>query len=152
MRLASSKKARPASPRRVAPQPVITPSVRKARPTKAASSARKRVDFDPGPRLMKYIGFRRRSQGAEVFVRCDGRARYKLERDGDDRIVLHLLDTKVELKNNERALDTSFFGTSVTRVKAQESALGTEVLIDLRFDAEFKVKRFGSTIKLQFAR
>jgi colicin import membrane protein len=107
-------------------------------------------DFDPGPRVMTYIGFKQKAAGSEVFVRCDGKARYRAEKVGD-RLVLELYDTKVNVKNNERPLDTSFFKTSVTKVQAVPAGKNTRVEIDLRESAPYEVKRFGSTISVEFA-
>ena len=70
-------------------------------------------DYDPGPRVMKYIGFKHKPQVSEVFVRLDGKARYKIEKVSDTRVVLELLDTSVNVKNNERPLDTSYFDSAV---------------------------------------
>jgi hypothetical protein len=107
-------------------------------------------DFDPGPRVMKYIGFRQTSGGSEVFVRTDGKARYRIEKQGDNRIVLELMNTKVNVRNNERALDTSYFKSAVTKVQATTTGANTRVEVDLREVVPYQVHRQGNEVALSF--
>jgi len=100
---------------------------------------------------MKYVGFRLKGPRSLVFIRCDGKARYNVTEE-DGRIVLDLFDTKITLDNNRRALDTSYFPSAVTRVKATPSDLGTRVIIEMRDKVPFSVKRVGSQIQLLFDR
>jgi hypothetical protein len=107
-------------------------------------------DFDPGPRVMKYIGFRQTSGGSEVFVRTDGKARYRIEKQGDNRVVLELMNTKVNVRNNERALDTSYFKSAVTKVQATTTGANTRVEVDLREVVPYQVHRQGNEVALSF--
>jgi hypothetical protein len=108
------------------------------------------AEYDRGARKMTYVGFRQKSETSEVFVRVDGRARYKVEQPAPDRVVVELFDTRVNVKNNERALDTSYFNSAVTRVQAVPSAHSTRIEIDLRDNVPYEVKRIGTTISLEF--
>ena len=99
---------------------------------------------------MKYIGFRQKAAVSEVFIRCDGKAKFKVIEDTNNKVVLQLFDTTIRVKNNQRALDTSFFPTAVRRVHAKADAKGTRVEIALRHKVPYEVKRVGSTIKLLF--
>jgi len=108
------------------------------------------TDFKPGTRIMKYIGFRQKASISEVFVRCDGKAKYQVIESSNTKVVLQLYDTVIRVKNNQRALDTSFFPTAVNRVHAKSDAAGTRVEISLRHKVPYEVKRVGSTIKLLF--
>lgn len=164
VRLASNAKdkvappAEPASPAKVVtaiPLASFDPTekaqgVLLAQNTKAKTKPTR--DFDPGPRVMKYIGFRSRPAVSEVFIRCDGKARYEIVEQSEGRVVLELMDTSIKLANNQRALDTRFFPGAVTKVQAQAGALGTRVVVDLREPVPFEVTRVGSTIKLHFQR
>ncbi|MCC7380660.1 MAG: AMIN domain-containing protein [Deltaproteobacteria bacterium] len=107
-------------------------------------------DFDPGARVMTYLGFRNKSDASEVFVRCDGKARFRVEQAGDNRFVLELIDTHVNVKNNERPLDTSYFKSAVTRVQAVPTGGSTRIEVDLRERVPYEVKRIGSTISIEF--
>jgi hypothetical protein len=106
-------------------------------------------DFDPGQRVMTYVGFRQKSGSSEVFVRCDGKAKYRVEKMGD-KVVLELIDTRVNVKNNERPLDTSYFKSAVTKVQAVPSGGSTRIEVDLRESVPYEVKRIGSTISIEF--
>lgn len=131
VRLASSRTAEAAAPLTAAPSP---------------ASDR----HDPGVRVMKYIGFRHKPAEAEVFVRCDGRPRYRVV-ESPGRVVLELLETRLNVRNNQRALDTSFFPTVVTRVQAVPDGDLTRVVIELREDrVPFRVERVGTTLRLRF--
>lgn len=107
-------------------------------------------DFDPGARVMTYVGFRNKADASEVFVRCDGKARFRVEQAGDNRFVLELIDTHVNVKNNERPLDTSYFKSAVTRVQAVPTGGSTRIEVDLRERVPYEVKRIGSTISIEF--
>ncbi|MFO0723215.1 MAG: AMIN domain-containing protein [Myxococcota bacterium] len=137
-------RAEPAPPKPKAEAPKLLAS---NKPAEAAPSA---DDYDRGPRKMTYVGFRQRSETSEVFVKVDGRARYKVEQVSPERVVLELFDTRVNVKNNERALDTSYFSSAVTRIQAVPSQKSTKVEIDLRETVPYEVKRIGSTISLEF--
>ena len=126
------------------PTPEPVPDVREVPlPPKFAS------DHDPGNRIMKYVGFRLKGQKSLVFVKCDGKARYEVTK-ADGRIFLDLFDTRIVLKNNQNALDTSYFPSAVTRVQASPTPTGTRVEVELRDDVPFEVRRFGSQIQLLF--
>ena len=120
------------------------------KPSSAAAPVAESAEYDRGARKMTYVGFRQKSETSEVFVRVDGRARYKVEQPAPDRVVVELFDTRVNVKNNERALDTSYFNSAVTRVQAVPSAHSTRIEIDLRDNVPYEVKRIGTTISLEF--
>ena len=107
-------------------------------------------DFDPGARVLTYVGFRQKPETSEVFVRFDGRARYKVVSAGPERVILEVYDARINVKNNARPLDTSFFESAVTRVQAVPSGSMIKIEIDLREAVPYQVKRIGSTISLDF--
>ncbi len=106
-------------------------------------------DFDPGNHTLTYIGFRQKAAESEVFVRLDSKAEYKIQRAGQ-RVLIELPKTRVNVRNNERELDTSFFPSHVTRVQAVPSGAGTRIEIDLRDEVEPRVDRIGTTIAISF--
>lgn len=108
-------------------------------------------DFDPGPRLMKYIGFRQMADVSRVFVRLDGRAKYKQKKEGDT-VIVELLNTSVPVKNNTRPLDTSYFNSPVGNVQAVPSGDSTRIEIKLKEQVPFQVKRIGTTLAIDFTR
>jgi hypothetical protein len=108
-------------------------------------------DFDPGPRVMKYIGFQQMAEVSRVFVRCDGKAKFKPSREGST-MVLELYNTRINVKNNERPLDTTYFNSAVTKVQAVKAGENTRVEVKLREVVPFKVTRIGTTIAIDFKR
>lgn len=123
----------------------------------AAKGASKEVidggeDFEPGPREMRMIGFQQKPDKAAVYVRCDAKAKFRVERVSDTGVVLKLFDTKVPLENNKRPLDTSFFESSVVGVQATEVGADTHVEVKLRGPVPFEVKRIGSYLYLYFSK
>ncbi len=106
-------------------------------------------DFDPGPRVMKYIGFRQSAGTSRVFVRLDGKAQFRQKKEGAT-FVLELVNTSVNVKNNERPLDTSYFTGPVSRVQAVPSGANTRVEIRLKEHTPWKAKRIGTTIAIDF--
>ena len=143
-----------ASTRNFAPPPK-KPAKPDARPRTKKEESSKVVfaaisDAKPGRRVMKYIGFRQKAKVSEVFIRCDGKAKFQVVETRSTRIVVQLENTTIRLKNNQRALDTSFFPTAVQRVQAKSDSKGTRVEIALSKPVPYEVKRVGSTIKLLF--
>ncbi|MEE2902840.1 MAG: AMIN domain-containing protein [Myxococcota bacterium] len=135
--------------------PPRKPAKPKAKPQTVKKEASKVVfaaisDAKPGRRVMKYIGFRQKAKVSEVFIRCDGKAKFQVVETQPTRIVVQLKNTTIRLKNNQRALDTSFFPTAVQRVQAKSDSKGTRVEIALSKTVPYEVKRVGSTIKLLF--
>ncbi|MCB9649872.1 MAG: AMIN domain-containing protein [Deltaproteobacteria bacterium] len=124
--------------------------VRTAKPPPSLPVSADADDFDPGPRQLKYIGFRQMAGLSRVFVRMDGKARYRQYREGDT-FILELVDSSVPVKNNTRPLDTSYFNGPVSRVQAVPSGDNTRVEVKLRESVPFTVKRIGTTIAVDFS-
>ncbi|NJK88233.1 MAG: hypothetical protein HC923_01790, partial [Myxococcales bacterium] len=115
-------------------------------PPSAASEAE---DYDPGRRTMTYIGFRQTEEVSRVFVRLDGRARFRQYQEGS-LFVLELTDTRVNVKNNERPLDTTYFDSPVLNVRAVSGARATRIEVKLRKSVPWQIKRIGTTIAVDF--
>lgn len=107
--------------------------------------------FDPGPRVMKYIGFQQMADVSRVFVRCDGKAKFR-EVKADGAFVLELVNTSINVKNNERPLDTTYFNSAVQKVQAVRSGENTRIEVKLRDAVPHKVTRIGNTIAIDFSR
>lgn len=104
---------------------------------------------DPGPHVMTYIGFRQRDGISRVFVRLDGRARWRQYQEGTT-FVLELAETSVNVKNNERPLDTTYFAGPVLNVRARPVGSATRIEVKLRSTAPWQIKRIGNTIAVDF--
>ncbi|MCK6548083.1 AMIN domain-containing protein [Myxococcota bacterium] len=122
-----------------------------AEPEGGQTDAKDAAEIDPGPRVMKYIGFQQMAEVSRVFVRLDGKAKYTpIEQGG--AFVLELANTSINVKNNERALDTSYFDTPVKSVQAVRSGDATRIEVKLKESVPYKVSRIGNTIAIDFKR
>jgi hypothetical protein len=129
-------------------QPVARASVDgKLEPVDSPSDAE---ESDPGPRTIKYVGFNQKDGVSRVFVRLDGKAKYRQFRQGDERVVVEFVNTAVNVKNNTRPLDTSYFETPLTSVQAVPTGDNTRLEITLRGPVTWEVKRIGTTLALDF--
>jgi hypothetical protein len=108
-------------------------------------------DFDPGPRVMKYIGFRQMADVSRVFVRCDGKVKFREMKDGSS-VVLELVDTSINVKNNGRPLDTTYFNSAVTKVQAVRAGSSTRIEVKLRESVPYKITRNGKELQIDFKR
>ena len=89
---------------------------------------------------------------SRVFVRVDGKARYKQYREGSSKFVLELVNTSVNVKNNTRPLDTTYFNSPVSKIQAVPAGENTRIEISLKESVPFKIKRIGTTIAIDFRR
>ena len=79
----------------------------------SARPERPAIQIPPERATMTYIGFRVRGRISRVFVRLDRDAAFRTEQSpGRLRVVLP--NTRVDVANNERPLDTSYFESPVT--------------------------------------
>ena len=60
------------------------------------------------------------------------------------------MDTEVNVENNTRPLDTSFFPGPVERVQASPAGRDVVVTVRLRAPARWKVKRLGTMVAVDF--
>lgn len=105
-----------------------------------------------GPaRVLTYIGFQHMAGTSRAFVRLDGEVEVKTRPSpGTDSFVLELLNTRIELENNARPLDTTFFPGPVTLVQAKAAGRDVHVHVKLRSPAAWKLKRIGTTVAVDF--
>lgn len=123
-----------------------------APPTWVSAAARpENDDATPGPRVLTYIGFQHAGGTSRVFVRLDGRARFRaVPNPAPDTFVLELKDTSITVENNTRPLDTSFFPGPVGRVQAKRIGAHVHVEVRLRSAAKWTIKRVGTTVAIDF--
>jgi hypothetical protein len=133
-------------------EPMVRPVVlARFAPGRAAPDTRAAADegWDPGPHVMTYIGFRQRDGISRVFVRLDGRARFRQYQDRAT-FVLELVDTSVNVENNERPLDTTYFEGPIANIRARPVDSNTRIEVKLRATAPWQIKRIGNTIAIDF--
>ncbi len=141
-------------PTRTTPADPDTPTMEERPATNfqpSSSDGADPMDFDPGPRVLTYIGFRQMADVSRVFVRVDGKAQFRKLEEGT-RFSLELVDTSVNVKNNERPLDTTYFNSPVTKIKATTVGGNTRIDVDLRELVPHRIKRIGTTLAIDFTR
>jgi colicin import membrane protein len=102
-------------------------------------------------KTMTLVGFQQQSGASRVFIRTNEPVRYTASEDGRS-VVVELENTRIDLSNNTRPLDTSFFSSPVTRVEADSSGRAVRVTINLREQVPFQARQEGNVISLDFQR
>lgn len=106
---------------------------------------------DGRPGVLNYIGFQQVAGTSRVFVRLDRQVGFRSrESPSEDTFVLELVNTRITVENNTRPLDTSFFPGPVTLVQAKRIGRNVHVEVRLRAAAEWKIKRIGTTVAVDF--
>ena len=75
-----------------------------------------------------------------MFLQLSAPAQYEVMKN-ERGIVVRLLNTSVNVKNNRRRLDTRYFITPVKHVDVRQDGLSTRVVVTLRREAEMKVEQ-----------
>jgi hypothetical protein len=109
------------------------------------------VEVSSRRKTMTLVGFQQQSGASRVFVRTSEPVRYTVSEEGG-AVVLELENTRIDLSNNTRPLDTSFFSSPVTRVEADASGRAVRVTINLRQQAPYQARQDGNVISLDFQR
>jgi chemotaxis protein histidine kinase CheA len=114
-------------------------------PAELAASGRKaRVTF---------VGFKQHDGVGKIFLRTTSAVRYSVGENDARQVVVTLEKTEIDLPNNERILDTSFFDTAVSLVKPE--ALDDErvrVTISLKQAVAYRASQQGNELVLEFER
>lgn len=79
-----------------------------------------------GPGYVTWVGFQRLGEAPRVFVRVTSTVT-PTQASGSDEVVVTLPGFKLDTENNGRPLDTRWFGTRVTRVRAMPVKTGVEL-------------------------
>ncbi|MFP2910026.1 AMIN domain-containing protein, partial [Pyxidicoccus sp. 3LFB2] len=109
------------------------------------------VEVSSRRKTMTLVGFQQQSGASRVFIRTNEPVRYTASEDGR-AVVVELENTRIDLSNNTRPLDTSFFSSPVTRVEADSAGRGVRVTIQLRDSVPFQARQEGNLISLDFQR
>lgn len=84
-----------------------------------------------GPHLV-WTGFQKAGDAGQVFLQTTGAVDFEVTEARGKRVVLMLRGCGIHLANNQRKLDTRYFGTSVQSVQARRRKKDVEVVITLR--------------------
>lgn len=112
-----------------------------------------RHGHDGSANTLTWIGFQPFEETTRIFLQTGRPAQYQVEESPDGlTVTLRLRDTRVELSNFRRGLDTSYFGRSVSNVEAFRRGDGvTEVVIELSQATSYTVEGAGEYLYVDFA-
>ncbi|MCP3161328.1 AMIN domain-containing protein [Myxococcus qinghaiensis] len=121
------------------------------RPRREVASGSDSSEVSSRRKTMTLVGFQQQAGVSRVFIRTNEPARYTVSEQGN-AVVLELENSRIDLSNNTRPLDTSYFNSPVTRVEADASGRDVRVTIQLRQQAPVQAKQDGNVISLDFQR
>jgi hypothetical protein len=82
-------------------------------------------------------------------MRLSGPPRFSISEERD-RVLVELPGTRVERRNDARALDTSFFPGAVSAVTARRRGTSTVVEILLKEKVDYRQRVEGDTLSIDF--
>ncbi|WP_338867232.1 AMIN domain-containing protein [Myxococcus stipitatus] len=109
------------------------------------------VEVSSRRKTMTLVGFQQQPSASRVFVQTNEPARYTVSEQGN-AVVLELENSRIDLSNNTRPLDTSYFNSPVTKVEADADGRNVRVTIQLRQTAPVQARQDGNVISLDFQR
>jgi hypothetical protein len=106
-----------------------------------------------GNRLMTYIGFRNSASSSRVYARMNGKAEFKVLKEGSDVVVLEIQNATIPLRNNRRFLDTSYFDSPIKMItpsNVDDVSPSIRITIELREGVPYESKVEGEEIHIIF--
>jgi hypothetical protein len=122
--------------------------------TLAAIPARAQ-DLSAEVKNMSWIGFQQFKESSRVFVRTTEKVNYRVDNSRRDMVILILENTRVELKNNTRFLDTRYFDSPVSFIQPkviEGASPSVRIEIRLRERVPFKEVQNDNFLALDFDR
>jgi hypothetical protein len=111
-----------------------------------------RVTVSSRGKWMTMVGFKQEPTASRVFVRTNEPVTFNVT-EGDKLVVLELENTRIDMENNGRRLDTSFFDTSVASVDADAGPSRTvRVAIQLKEQVSYQTRQDGNELSIEFQR
>ncbi|MEE2787975.1 MAG: AMIN domain-containing protein [Myxococcota bacterium] len=102
-------------------------------------------------RRVTWVGFQMRGQGGRVFIQSTEPAAYDIAPSPPNQIIVNLPNSRLNTRNDRRPLDTGWFPTAVSSVRAvQRKNNVTEVTISLRQVVGYDLRQEGNYIFLDF--
>lgn len=117
----------------------------------AAGSTSGGGDVSGKRKALTFVGFD--DKGPRVYVRTNEPVRYTVVAGANNTVVLELDNTSIPLRNNSRALDTTYFAGPVLRIQPERGPGHTvRVAITLRDAVTYQTRQDGNEVSVQFAR
>ncbi|MFH1808500.1 MAG: AMIN domain-containing protein [Pseudomonadota bacterium] len=111
------------------------------------------VSLDGSTRAVSMVGFRFHQDVSRIFVRTNDKVRYSVREMGERSVVIELQNTQIPLRNNERFLDTQYFGSPVQLIQPESIEGGTptvRIKINLKNNVAFTHKQVDNEIWVDF--
>lgn len=112
-------------------------------------------DLSAEVKNMSWIGFQQFKESSRVFVRTTEKVNYRVDNSRRDMVILILENTRVELKNNTRFLDTRYFDSPVSFIQPkviEGTSPSVRIEIRLRERVPFKEVQNDNFLALDFDR
>jgi hypothetical protein len=101
---------------------------------------------------VEFVGFKQTPGGSRVFVRLRSAPRFSVSEPSDKVVRVEFPNTRVPLRNDLKALDTTFFPSAVARVTPQRNGKSYVLEIQLRERVAWQQRIEGETLSLDFDR
>ena len=124
-------------------------------PRRVEASAGRRTGEGPRrPRRneVEFLGFKQTATGSRVFVRLRATPRFSVSEPQEKLVRVEFPNTRVPLRNDLKALDTSFFPTAVAKVTPVRQGKSYVLEIRLRERVAWQQRIDGTTLSLDFDR
>lgn len=111
------------------------------------------IEVDGTPRAMTLCGFRFMNDKSRVFIRTNDKVQFAVRKRGDKTVVVELENTRIPIYNNQRFLDTQYFGSRVKLITPEAMEGGTptvRVEIELRENVPYQTKQVDNEVWIDF--
>jgi hypothetical protein len=104
------------------------------------------------PNEVEFLGFKQTATGSRVFIRLRATPRFSVSEPQEKLVRVEFPNTRVPLRNDLKALDTSFFPTAVEKVTPVRQGKSYVLEIRLRERVAWQQGIDGTTLSLDFDR
>ena len=119
-----------------------------------ASASDSQLSVSNRRKTMELVGFKMQPNGSRVFVRTNEPVRYSVSKGEKNTVVVELENTRIDLDNNERWLDASFFEpNAVAMIDPKPGPTRTvRIQIKLKESVPYETSQQGNELYIDFAR
>ena len=139
-------------PVRPQPRPAEARAAAVVVPPPAAKPAPAQAQPAPVRNEVEFVGFKQTPTGSRVFVRLRTTPRFSVSEPREKLVRVEFPNTRVPLRNDLKALDTSFFPTAVAKVTPVRQGKSYVLEIQLRESVAWQQRIEGATLSLDFDR
>ncbi len=97
---------------------------------------------------LAWVGFR--ATDSQVFIRTNEPVYYSVSDGADGSVQVVIQNTRIRRRNDSRPLDTHFFSTPVSWIRARQQRRDVVVEIRLKNRAPYKAVQHGAEVDVSF--